>query len=311
MSNHNLIPTTTNNNLQTTANQILLQAQGTYIAKIRRNQPTALVFLIDQSGSMDSGELTIDGIQMSKAQAAARIVNATLNELISKATRDGEIRNYIDFAIIGYGAKSHESALLWSGNLTGKTWVKTQELAENGTMGNLEKMTKLPDGTTRITTKPTKTWFEPVAENLTPMHHALTTTQQLLTQWIANGHQHSFPPVVINITDGAATDAQSPQLIAIANQIKQLKTTDGQVLLLNCHLSDTEGESVMFPNDLHELPNDDYANCLFEMSSFMPHKYTDDINKAKETTNTQPYKGMCFNADGSRLIRFITIGSSY
>lgn len=315
MSNNNL-STTIGNGLQATdsqigmANKLILQTQGTYIAKINRDHPTALVFLIDQSGSMSGGQLTIDGLVMSKADAAARIVNATLNELLMKATREGEMRNYIDFAIIGYGAKSTAN-LLWTGNLAGKTWVTTQELANNGTKIEIERQTVLPNGTTRTTKKETQKWIEPVAAGLTPMHSALCQAADLLKQWIV-GHQESYPPVVINITDGAATDAKATQLITDAQNIKQLRTNDGHVLLLNCHLSDTEGDALMFPNSISELPNDEYANCLFEMSSFMPHRYTNDITTAKERTDNinQAYKGMSFNTDGSRLIRFITIGSS-
>lgn len=293
-----------------TTNKILLQAQGTYIAKITRDRPTAIIFLIDQSGSMNGGTLTMNGLDMNKANAAARIVNATLNELLGKATRDGEMRDYIHFAIIGYGAQA-KANVLWQGNLAGKTWVTPQELANNGEVVNLKKVTKLPDGTTHSTLQPTKKWFDAVAEGVTPMHDALTQAQQLLQQWINDEHQESYPPVVINITDGEATDAKAPELIAVAEKIKQLRTNDGHVLLLCCHLSDTEGNGIVFPSNTAELPNDEYANCLFEMSSYMPQRYTDDIDKMKEGTGTGgPYKGMGFNTDGSHLIKFITIGSS-
>ncbi len=316
MSQHPLVPTpgnnltNGNNKLVEAGTKLLQQSEGTYSAKIRRDQPTALIFLIDQSGSMSSGSLDIKGVTLSKAQAAARIINTALEELLKKSTKDSELRNYIDFAIIGYGTKS-QANMAWSGKLSGKTWVTTGELGEHANKIRIDHKVYLPDGSYEEETVEVKSWFEPVASGLTPMLSAINMATDLVSQWIANGHADSYPPVIINITDGEATDAKGPQLLEAAEKLKQLRTNDGRVLFLNCHLSETAGASVMFPSNSTELPKDDYAKLLFELSSVMPEKYRAEIEQAKKTNAGVNYKGMTFNADGSRLVQFITIGSSY
>lgn len=316
MSQHPIVPTPGSNIIQQvntliqTGNKILQQAEGTYSAKIRRDQPTALVFLIDQSGSMGSGQLNIDGVVLKKKEAAARIINSTLEELLKRSTKDAELRDYIHFAIIGYGVKDAVN-MAWSGKLAGKTWVSTNELKENATKTKITFVTQLPDGTKEEEKIETNTWFEPVADGGTPMHGAIIKATDLVSKWIADGRSNSFPPIIINITDGEATDAQPQQLLEAAEKLKKLRTDDGHVLFLNCHLSKAEGNSVIFPSDIGELPDDKFAKLMFNMSSVMPSKYHEQIQQAKKTVSANNYKGMSFNADGSHLVKFITIGSSY
>lgn len=314
MSQHPLVPnpgnnlTNGNNKLVEAGTKLLQQSEGTYIAKIKREQPTALVFLIDQSGSMSGGGLDIKGIMMSKADAAAHIINTALEELLKKSTRDNELRNYIDFVIIGYGKES-KATMAWSGKLTGKTWVTTAELGDHAEKTKIPHRAFLPDGSIEEETIEVKTWFKPVSSGSTPMLSAINLATGLISEWIKT-HETSYPPIVINITDGEATDAKPPQLLEAAEKLKQLRTNDGRVLFLNCHLSNTAGASVLFPSNSTELPKDDYAKLLYEMSSVMPEKYRAEIEQAKKTNAAVNYKGMTFNADGSRLVQFIVIGSS-
>ncbi|HRK28233.1 MAG TPA: hypothetical protein PK239_13230 [Chitinophagales bacterium] len=313
MSQNPHLPVTGSNqtaNLIATGNKLLQQAKGAYSAKIRRDQPTALVFLIDQSGSMGGGSLTIDGKTMSKADAAARIVNAALRELLKKSTKNDELRNYIDIAIIGYGKES-KANMAWSGKLAGKTWVNMAELDENAEKTVISSWVFFPDGSSEEEKATVSSWFKPVASGLTPMLSAIQKATDLVREWIANGHNSSFPPVVINITDGEATDAKAPALLKAAETLSELRTDDGQVLFLNCHLSETEGDSVFFPNDKNELPPDEYARLLFDMSSVMPEKYRSEVEQIKKAASGLNYKGMTFNADGTRLVQFITVGTSY
>jgi Mg-chelatase subunit ChlD len=48
-------------------------------------------------------------------------------------------------------------------------------------------------------------WFDPVANGGTPMCAALGRATTILQGWLAQ-HPDCFPPIVINITDGEATD---------------------------------------------------------------------------------------------------------
>lgn len=99
--------------------QIGTQTRDSYTAEISRESPSAVVFLVDQSGSMDSA---FDGTQ-SKAEVVARILNELLETLISRCQKsEPEPRDYFDIALIGYGgASSKEANFLWEGALSGRT----------------------------------------------------------------------------------------------------------------------------------------------------------------------------------------------
>ena len=70
-----------------------------YTAEISRSNPTAFLFLVDQSGSMD--DKMPSGI--SKAQRVADVLNRTLFNLITRCTKSDGVRNYFDIGVIGYG----------------------------------------------------------------------------------------------------------------------------------------------------------------------------------------------------------------
>ena len=56
-----------------------------YNAEISRSQPTAYLFLVDQSGSMSD---QMASASRSKAQFVADVLNKTLRDLIVRCTRD-------------------------------------------------------------------------------------------------------------------------------------------------------------------------------------------------------------------------------
>src|SRR5690242_8184353 len=71
-----------------------------YIAEISRSNPTAFLFLVDQSGSM-SDPMTPSA---SKAQFVADVLNRTLTTLITRCTKSEGTRNYFEIGVLGYSA---------------------------------------------------------------------------------------------------------------------------------------------------------------------------------------------------------------
>lgn len=49
-------------------------------------------------------------------------------------------------------------------------------------------------------------WIDPVAKPRTPMSEAFNRAGAVLADWVKS-HPESFPPILINISDGAATDS--------------------------------------------------------------------------------------------------------
>src|SRR5580700_3015820 len=71
----------------------------TYSAEISRDNPTCLLFVIDQSGSMNEKMST----GKSKADFVADVLNKTIYTLVTNCTKADGVRNYFDIGVIGYG----------------------------------------------------------------------------------------------------------------------------------------------------------------------------------------------------------------
>ncbi len=69
-----------------------------YTAEISRSQPTAFLFVIDQSGSMD--ERMPSG--KTKADFVADVLNKTIYQLIIRSTKADGVRNYFDLGVLAY-----------------------------------------------------------------------------------------------------------------------------------------------------------------------------------------------------------------
>lgn len=154
-------------------------------------------------------------------------------------------------------------------------------------------------------------WINPVAAESTPMNGALNLARMTLEDWIFR-HPKSFPPIVINITDGMANDVNTEEeLLLTTRWLTSLQTTDGSVLLINCHITGEGDNQVTFPWSPMELPDEPYAKLLFEMSSEMPGRYKAIICELfdRELDMTPTIRGMAFNADAVSLVKFLDIGT--
>lgn len=277
-------------------------ATAQYTAEISRKNPTAFVFLIDQSGSM-SNTVEFNGKTMKRAEAAAIVVNETLLNMVADCTKLGEVRHYFDVAVIGYGQKE-TADLVWEGNLQGRDWVGTTEL-DGKTAFTLMKPVRIRKG--GFKELPISAWFSPIHAKRTPMKSALQLAHDLLKEWIA-AHPGAYPPAVLNITDGEATDASNEQLLDAATQLRSLRTIDGNVLLFNCHMSGAGDASVVFPVVKNELPQDEYAHLLFDMSSDLPSRYNRQIAEWRNQ-DLQTYTAMMLNADVENVFKLMEIGT--
>jgi len=89
--------------------------------------------------------------------------------------------------------------------------------------------------------------------------------------------------------------------------VRALETQDGHVMLFNCHISGSHGDSVLFADHTEGLP-DEFAKLLFGMSSPLPYAIRDSA--AREGFDvSDATRGFAFNADLVELIRFLDIGT--
>lgn len=268
-----------------------------YTAEISRSNPTCFLFLIDQSGSMDDPFGASPG---RKADHVADAVNKCLQNLVLRCAKP-EIRDYFHVGVIGYGV-TVGSAL--SGPHQGKDLVPISEIGQSPASIE-ERSQKIPDGAGGLVEQNVRfpTWFNPVANGPTPMCQALRNAESVLIDWL-NNHHDSFPPVVINVSDGDPTDGDPS---SIAEGIKNLSSSDGNVLLFNLHLSSQKAQPIQFPDSAALLP-DQQARLLFNMSSVLPE------NMMLEAQNdgfyvTEQSKGFVFNSGIDEVIKFLDIGT--
>lgn len=271
-----------------------------YQAEISRANPSCFLFLIDQSGSM-SDPFGGSGPNKRKADGVSDAINKLLQNLVIKCAKSDGVRDYYYVGVIGYGA-SVGSAFM--GSLAGKDLSPISQIA-NSPARIEERSKKVDDGAGGLVEQTIKfpIWFDPVANGGTPMCQALTQAKMIVQDWIAQ-HPSCFPPIVINITDGEATDGNPSDA---ANEIKSLASSDGNVLLFNVHLSSQKANPIEFPDSDSGLP-DEFARLLFSMSSILP---THIQNAAKQEGYhiSEASRGFVFNADIVSVIRFLDIGT--
>ncbi len=281
-----------------------------YSQEICRDYPGAFLFLVDQSRSMNKPFGTDGaGRTLQRAEVVADALNSTLEELVNRCMRDEGVSNYFDIGIIGYG-QGPRPTFCWQGNLKGQAMVPIADVAANAQVDMQEIQTMVRDQMVTETVSVSR-WLEPVAAESTPMNAALNLARATLEDWIYR-HPKSFPPIVINITDGMANDVSSEEeLLITARKITSLKTTDGNVLMINCHIADSNSTPVIFPWSPLELPDDTYAKLLFEMSSEMPDRYRSVICEIfeRDLSTTPSIRGMAFNADAIALVKLFDIGT--
>jgi hypothetical protein len=271
-----------------------------YAQKINRQNKALFVFLLDQSLSMEetmanSGERKIDAVCSS--------LNAWLLNLSIACSKAEGFKDYFDISIIGYGSDQQANPIIGPailGPLAGREVVTIAELAENP--ARIDTVTAvMPDeetGGMREMPQQMPVWIDPVLQGATPICSAIVKACEILDAWIAQ-HPNSFPPIVINITDGESSEGDP---IPYADTLKQRETSDGNVLFFNCCFSSTAAP-FLFPGN-GELMPDSFLRQLFQMSSVLPEAIREKARRAGQELEPNA-RGMACNADMVSLINFL------
>lgn len=283
-----------------------------YQEEISRTKPSAFLFLVDQSGSMGApfGHADKRGRIPTKAEVVADALNATLSEVINRCSREEGIRDYFEVGIIGYG-QSAAAAFCWESQLAGRQMVPLSEVKRAAATQSVEEE-NVVRGKSVTETVEYSVWLKATAAGGTPMRSAMELAKTTLENWLQL-HTESYPPIVINITDGAATDIKSEQeLLSAANAITALTNKNGSgVLFINCHISERGDSVVVFPSRRDQLPQDSYAHILFEMSSVLPPQMNSVAAEilGRPVSSADPIRGMVFNGSAIILVKFLEIGT--
>lgn len=278
------------------------QIDMAYSAEISRANPSCFLFVIDQSGSMND---PVGGGETGKRKAdgVSDAVNRLLQELTLKCVRaEGQVWDYYSVGVVGYGAAVGPA---FGGALSGRDLVPISQIADNPVRIDT-RTKKVDDGAGGLVDKSVRfpIWFDPVSNGGTPMCQALGNAQSMLSSWLAQ-HPTSFPPVVIQITDGESTDGDPSGAM---RAVTDLASTDGNVLLFNLHLSSTNSRPISFPDSAAELP-DQYSRMLFDSASRLTPFMRDVAARDHGLPMSDGSKAFVFNADLTLVVQALDIGT--
>jgi ribosomal protein L37AE/L43A len=271
-----------------------------YVAEISRRNPTCILIMIDQSNSMKD-PFGNDTIRTSKASFVADAVNSVLNQLIVQNQR-GAVVNRFYIGLLGYG--SHVGSA-FGGNLSGQDLVPLDEL-QNNPVDMQTRIKKEPDGAGGYIELEVKfpTWVATEAGGMTPMCKALKYASDIISSFIQE-HPDCFPPIVLNITDGEATDGDPS---VQAHMLTRIHSNDGNVLLFNLHCSSEKGLVSKFPTNDTGL-DAEFGKLLLYMSSKLPPIMIEKAN-SRGFDLPEGARGFVFNSGIADVVDFLKIGTT-
>ncbi len=275
-----------------------------YSADISRSSPGCFLFLIDQSGSMTQALGGQPGQR--KMDQAAETLNRTLDSIAQRCSQGMDIRDYFHIGAMGYKTDDRGNSIVQSllpGTSVQQPFLLISQVVDIAEVQ--ERPVRESDGAGGLVevTRRVPVWLHPEAEYGTPMCEALELGSAALEGWI-NQYPASYPPIVINISDGMATDG-NPE--GFAQGIMALATEDGNALMFNAHLSELATMPVQFPGAETVLP-DEYARQLFRMSSTLPESNR-SLAATLDIPVTADSRGFVFNANLESLVHFLDIGT--
>lgn len=270
-----------------------------YSAEISRTSPTAFLFLIDQSGSMAD---PVGQTKMSRAQFVSDALNRVVVNLIARCSKSEGVRDYFEIGAIGYGGAQVGNAL--KGPFASKMFHPISAF-EKSPISIEQRRQKVPDGAGGVIEQTIQfpIWFTPQADGGTPMRKALRIAAESLAVW-CDEHAESYPPTVLHVTDGEPSDGDPEP---VAEQLRQIGTDDGDILLFNLHSGQAKGSPLKFADDENHVI-DPYGKSLFRMSSELPAAVAQAAREKGYQVSPRA-RGFFFNVEPVEVVEFFDIGT--
>ena len=252
--------------------------------------PGCIIILIDQSSSM-SEKWPI----ATKAEGVALAINRTIHELSLSCYRSTEVQDCCSISVIGYGAGVNciVNGMISDVYASPIEVERVKRLIPDGAGGSIEVEVEIP------------TWVRPQASGDRQMHTAFEHAFKIAQRWCQNWSD-SFPPIVVNITDGLPNN---PDLTSkAAKKIMNLYTTDGNVLVFNNYIGNN-GSEIIFPHSKTQLFQDSCAEFLFTISSVLPKFLREEARI--HGFSSQP-NAKCFGYNTSEImwiLKFLEFGT--
>lgn len=299
--------------------------QEEYSAQITDHYPTAFVFLIDHSASMKRPAI-YDGEKMTLADAAAKIANKTINELLLRCTKMNEVKHYYDIAVIGYGYNAYSA---WNGELAGRYFVSPEEIKRNPYKKKItKKRIQTRNGVIEKDEEVVEWLLARCDGDESRISTAINEANKILKERI-EGHQNKksylspinqidnssqivpnmkcYPPTIINITDNTEIWLSQSSI----QELTSISTDYGNVLYYNICLEPFNDRHSIYPSNSEELKSSlfDNACSLFYVSSIIPQIFNKSISELrKDPAPDINHVGLVVNSDLSSIIQQMNIG---
>ena len=283
---------------------------------VSRSNPQYLIFLVDESGSMES-----------KGNQVVSALNNTLEHL-KRTQRKGSAgtKNYFYVSILGYRRFMNDS--------TQEIEVAVEDLVKynSNTPTNIRKEKIRPliavthkDYTTR------NDWVKFEAYGGTPMKEAFAVCKELVGNWEINADRYIseanpglkadeklHPPIIINITDGRYDDSmsgegnldvsKSPAGIIREIQSRKYQRFYDKPVVMNVHITDVGGtDTTAFPSSVSSNA-EPYLRELFSMSSLLTENQVLSAQNGGYAVSSGA-KAFLYNANPADLTKILIIGT--
>ncbi|MEG0499673.1 MAG: hypothetical protein RR550_00950 [Rikenellaceae bacterium] len=277
---------------------------------VTRSCPALILFVVDMSGSM-AEKIFYEGRLIPKSDTISQIVNINISEIISKCIRGKEFCDYFNLAILGYNGDGVTS-LLKKHCTTEKDYITVTDLM-NADIEDFEyDFTMMVGGEITEFTRKAKKFINITPYHTTPMYAALKESYEIARKWCREKGAQSVPPIIINITDGEASDASADDLLLISSRIKNLSTNKGNSIFVNIHISTSEPEKqIVFPLEPTGLKDIKFGNLLYDMSSELSEEISCSMSRQANVPwcEGDKLRAVGYNTSISQLFNVLQIGS--
>lgn len=271
-----------------------------YSKKISRAEPGLIVMIIDDSGSMGQNLMSTTD---TKATWVERYTGYILKELLARSTEEsgGTVR---------IKPRYHIGTVLYGTSAVG--WPGEDEDAANTHV----PLIRAVDIEAAIRAYAAGGNSLGLSGKLggTDAAQAFERAYDLLSTELGGGRfTNSFPPMVFHLTDGESGSDALP----VANKMRQLATTDGNVLIVNAFIGVSTQlayhDHLDFPGYTTAAeagPNSDSIR-LFEMSSPIPDTIRENLITDGIFPSIRPDARLYFDVRTREMLRYVlqTVGS--
>lgn len=268
-----------------------------YSQHISTDNPALVIIAIDQSGSMAEAFTNVSMI-VSKSEIASMIASAMIDEMKLRSTHIDGLYHYFDFVVLGYSRQ--DVYPLINNTLQPAPITTLENITPTRQQRTIEYIT--PDNHLFLAVESFSEWITPQAAGATPMIEMLDTVTDIVDRWCNNRqNRDSFPPIILNITDGLSIAEYNSHHLQKCNHIKEIGTNDGKALLFNIYIDSMPASERHNFTNIDTLSPQDRLYPLAEMSSPLPELFHPLAHKYNPTAATE-YRAFCHNAVSLQII---------